>query len=91
VCLGIPGQIVEIIDARNGIAKADVGGVRRNVSLQVLAPEDHPRIGEWVLIHVGFAMAKIDEQEARETYRFLENLGKEYEDELAALEDSRIE
>jgi hydrogenase expression/formation protein HypC len=91
MCLGIPGQIVEIVDAENGIAKADVGGVRRNVSLQILSPEDQPEIGEWVLIHVGFAMSKIDEHEAKETYRFLADLGSDYADELAALMESQIE
>lgn len=92
MCLGIPGQIVEIIDPEHGIAKADVGGVRRNISIQLLEKHgERAEIGDWVLIHVGFALSKIDEQEAEETYRFLEGLGQAYADELRVLEASQVE
>ncbi|CAN5853652.1 HypC/HybG/HupF family hydrogenase formation chaperone [soil metagenome] len=92
MCLGIPGQIVEFVDPVHGIAKADVGGVKRNVNVQLLQEgEDRVDVGDWVLIHVGFAMSKIDEKEAEETYRFLESVGQMYEDELAELAESDIE
>lgn len=92
MCLGIPGQIVEFIDPVHGIAKADVNGVRRNINVQLLQEgEDRVDVGDWVLIHVGFAMSKIDEKEAEETFRFLEGVGQMYEDELAELAESDIE
>jgi hydrogenase expression/formation protein HypC len=92
MCLGIPGQIVEIVDPVNHIAKADVSGVRRNVNVGLLAETpDAVDIGDWVLIHVGFAMSKIDESEARATFSFLEQLGDPYEQELAELKASEIE
>jgi len=92
MCLGIPGQIVEIVDAEHHIAKADVSGVRRNVNVGLLAETpDEVTIGDWVLIHVGFAMSKIDEAEARSTRAFLEKLGDPYSEELAELKASTIE
>ncbi|HET8592067.1 MAG TPA: HypC/HybG/HupF family hydrogenase formation chaperone [Solirubrobacterales bacterium] len=92
MCLGIPGQIVEIVDDQNHIAKAEVSGVRRNVNIGLLTEgDDAVGIGDWVLIHVGFAMSKIDEEEARETRRFLEMLGEPYEQELSELRASGIE
>ena len=92
MCLGIPGQIVEIVDPEHHIAKVDVSGVRRNVNIGLLAggPDD-VGVGDWVLIHVGFAMAKIDEEEARATLAFLERLGEPYEQELEELKASSIE
>ena len=75
MCLAIPGKIVEIVDAENHIAKVDVGGVRRNVNVGMLE-EDDVRIGDYVLIHVGFAMSKIDEREAEETLRMLKEIGE---------------
>ena len=63
MCLGIPGQVVDIVDAEQSLAKVDVNGVRRNISVRLLA-DDNLRVGDWVLVHVGFAMAKIDEREA---------------------------
>ena len=92
MCLGIPGQLVEIVDAQHHIAKADVSGVRRNVNVGLLADgPDAVDVGDWVLIHVGFAMSKIDEEEARSTLEFLESLGQPFEDELAEIEGSGIE
>jgi hydrogenase expression/formation protein HypC len=92
MCLGIPGQIVEIVDEENRIAKAEVSGVRRNVNIGLLTEgEDAVGIGDWVLIHVGFAMSKIDEEEARQTREFLEMLGEPYEQELSELKASGIE
>ena len=91
MCLGIPGQIVEIVDEEHQIAKVEVSGVRRNVNVGLLTGEDAVGVGDWVLIHVGFAMSKVDEAEARSTREFLEQLGEPYEQELAELESSRIE
>jgi hydrogenase expression/formation protein HypC len=92
MCLGIPGQIVEIVDPSNQIAKAEVSGVRRNVNIGLLTEgEDAVGVGDWVLIHVGFAMSKIDEEEAADTLKFLEMLGAPYEEELAELKGSSIE
>lgn len=90
MCLGIPGQIVEFVDEPNFIAKVDVSGVRRNVNVALVAP-DGIGPGDWVLIHVGFAMSKIDEHEAQETLRILEQMGAIYEEELEALYESQIE
>jgi hydrogenase expression/formation protein HypC len=80
MCLAIPGKIVEIVDAENSIAKVEVGGVRRNVNVGMLDCED-AAVGNYVLIHVGFAMTRIDEQEAQETLRVLEEIGQ-YQDEF---------
>ena len=75
MCLAIPGKIVEIVDEENSIAKVEVGGVRRNVNVGMLAREE-ALVGNYVLIHVGFAMTRIDEHEAQETLRILEEIGQ---------------
>jgi hydrogenase expression/formation protein HypC len=90
MCLGIPGQIVDIVDDANSIAKVDVSGVKRNVSILLVRP-DGIEPGDWVLIHVGFAMSKIDEAEAHETMKALQLMGQAYADELNMLQTSQIE
>ena len=76
MCLAIPGKIVEIFDFENHLAKVEVGGVRRSVNIGMLDGEDGGvSVGDYVLIHVGFAMSKIDEQQAEETLRVLHELG----------------
>lgn len=80
MCLAIPGKIVEIVDAENRLVKVDVGGVRRNVNVGLLE-KDEATIGDYVLIHVGFAMSKVDEREAEETLQLLKQLGQ-YETEF---------
>lgn len=80
MCLAIPGKIIEIVDEENSIAKVEVGGVRRNVNVGMLDRED-ATVGNYVLIHVGFAMTRIDEHEAKETLRVLEEIGQ-YQDEF---------
>ena len=75
MCLAIPGKIVEIVDEENRIAKVEVGGVKRNVNIGMLSASD-TKIGDYVLIHVGFAMSKVDEHEAEETLRMLKELGE---------------
>ncbi|MDQ3620252.1 MAG: HypC/HybG/HupF family hydrogenase formation chaperone [Actinomycetota bacterium] len=89
MCLGIPGQVVDLVDAGTHTATVDVGGVRRNVNIGLLAgTDDDVELGDWVLIHVGFALSKIDEAEAQSTITFLEGLGEAYEDELQQLKES---
>ncbi|MEO5763739.1 MAG: HypC/HybG/HupF family hydrogenase formation chaperone [Casimicrobiaceae bacterium] len=79
MCLGIPGRIVEVTDAAQRRAVVDVGGVRRAVSIAFIVDAEHPPdacIGEWVLIHVGFAMSRIDEAEAARTLALLTEMGE---------------
>jgi len=86
MCLAIPGRIVELVDAANHIAKVDVGGVRRNVNIGMF-DDGEVGVGDYVLIHVGFAMSKIDEREAEETLRVLKEIG-EYEPEVEGFKTS---
>jgi hydrogenase expression/formation protein HypC len=90
MCLGIPGEIVELMDDRPDLAKVDVSGVKRAINIGLLEDEKLEP-GDWVLIHVGFALSKIDEEEAKAALDFLEGIGQAYADELAALADSKIE
>ena len=90
MCLGIPGEIVELMDDRPDLAKVDVSGVRRAINIGLLEDE-RLEPGDWVLIHVGFALSKIDEDEAKAALDFLEGIGQAYADELAALAESRID
>jgi hydrogenase expression/formation protein HypC len=88
VCLAVPGQIVDLVDEVNRLAKVDVAGVQRNVNVGLL---DGVAVGDWVLIHVGFAISQVDEEEALATRRLLEQMGAEYEQELEELKASVIE
>ncbi|GAA4604739.1 HypC/HybG/HupF family hydrogenase formation chaperone [Actinoallomurus liliacearum] len=90
MCLGIPGEIVQILPDRPDLAKVDVSGVRRAINIGLLDGE-HLAPGDWILIHVGFALSKIDEEEAKAALAFLEGIGQAYADEMAALRDSTIE
>ena len=90
MCLGIPGQVVEIVDETCSLAKVDVSGIKRNVNVSLVASEGVIP-GDWVLIHVGFAMSKIDEQEARETLQLLQQMGTIYTDEVKQFHQSQIE
>lgn len=89
MCLGIPGKVVSFEDETRHIAKVDVSGVRRNVNVGLVLP-DGLDVGDWVLIHVGFAISKIDEAEAEATRKFLEELGEAYDQELDELRRSEI-
>ncbi len=89
MCLGIPGEVVEMVDAGRHLAKVDVVGVRRNVNIGLLE-EEGVGPGDWVLIHVGFAMAKIDEEEARMALESLQMMGAAYADEVQAVMGSQI-
>jgi hydrogenase expression/formation protein HypC len=92
VCLAIPGRILEVVDELNRLAKVDVAGVQRTVNIGLLDAEgDGAGPGDWVLIHVGFAISQIDEDEARATRELLEEMGEAYQQELADLRESLIE
>jgi hydrogenase expression/formation protein HypC len=90
MCLAVPGRVLEVVDEQRQIAKVEVVGVRRNVNIGLLTGEDRPAPGDYVLIHVGFALTKIDEAEARETQRILESLGQAYADEVDQIKASSI-
>jgi hydrogenase expression/formation protein HypC len=79
MCLGIPARIVQIDDAERMLATVEVGGVRRQVNIICVVDAEHPPescVGDWVLLHVGFAMSRINEVEAEETLRLLSELGE---------------
>ena len=93
MCLGIPGRIVTIDDAKKKLATVDVSGVRRQVNIACIVDEAHPVeacLGDWVLIHVGFAMSRIDEAEAAQTLKILTELG-EAQAEIEAMRLSAAE
>ncbi len=91
MCLAIPGQVLELVDEPNRLARVEVGGVQRNVNIGLLDGPDVPEVGDWVLIHVGFALSKVDEEEAQATLRLLEQMGEAFEQELEDLKTSVIE
>ncbi len=77
MCLGIPGQITEITDIVNKLAMVSISGVKREVNIACIVDEEHPVescIGDWVLVHVGFAMNRLDEEEATETLKLLQEV-----------------
>src|SRR5579863_3445047 len=89
MCLGIPGQVVEITDTDAYLAKVDVNGIKRAISVRLLADAGID-VGDWVLIHVGFALAKIDEREATATLDAVKQMGKAYADELDAFRTTGV-
>ncbi|MEA2251045.1 MAG: hydrogenase expression/formation protein HypC [Solirubrobacteraceae bacterium] len=92
MCLAIPGQIIEVVDAANRLAKVEVAGVQRTINIGLLDADGHQaEPGDWVLIHVGFALSKIDEEEAQATLRLLVDMGAAYDQELEELKTSLIE
>jgi len=93
MCLGIPGQIVEITDQTKKLALVDVSGVKRQVNIACIVDENHDIascVGDWVLVHVGFAMSRIDEEEAQKTLELLEELG-EAQAEIMAMQTSAMQ
>lgn len=91
MCLAIPAQVIEVIDHDKRLAQVDIAGLRRTVNVGLLDDEGGAHPGDWVLIHVGFALSKVDEQEAQATLRLLEQMGSEFEQELEELKASVIE
>ena len=92
MCLGIPGQIVEIIDAEKALAKVDIAGVKRQINIACIVDADHPAqscLNDWVLVHVGFAMSRIDQEEADKTLALLIELG-EAQKEIEALQAREV-
>ncbi len=90
MCLAIPGEVVELLPGDNDqLALIDVVGVKRKINIGLL--EERPDPGDWVLIHVGFAMSKVDEREAAEALSMLEMMGQAFTDELQAVAESSIE
>lgn len=90
MCLGIPGRIISIDEAIPKLAIVDVGGVRRQINISCIVDEEHPPescVGDWVLVHVGFAMSRINEEEAAATLALLEEMG-EVQAEIAAMRAS---
>lgn len=93
MCLGIPGQIIEIINADEMLAKVDVAGIKRPVNIECIVDDQHtPQqcVGDWVLVHVGFAMSRIDADEAQRTLDLLQEL-EEYQEEVEAIKSSQRE
>ena len=92
MCLAIPGQVVGFVDEPNRLARVDVAGVVRSVNVGLLDVDgSSAEPGDWVLIHVGFALSKVDEEEAMATLRLLQGMGADYEAELEDLKASVIE
>ncbi len=91
MCLAIPGQVVEFLPGNNDqLALVDVVGVKRKINIGLLA--DTPlQLGDYILIHVGFAMSKVDEKEAAEALSMLEMMGETFTEELQAVAESSIE
>ena len=92
MCLAIPGQVVEFVDEPNRLARVDVAGVRAQRQRRPPRRDgDGARPGDWVLIHVGFALSKVDEEEAQATLGLLQRMGEAFEQELEELKASVIE
>lgn len=92
MCLAIPGRVMEIVDEANRLARVDVAGVQRTVNVGLMDAEGAPIApGDWVLIHVGFAISKVDEAEAEQTLLMLRGMGQDFETELEELRESLIE
>lgn len=92
MCLAIPGRVMEFVDEANRLATVDVAGVQRTINVGLVDEDDRPaEVGDWVLIHVGFALSRIDEEEAEATLSLLQGMGEDYEAELQELRASVIE
>jgi hydrogenase expression/formation protein HypC len=95
MCVGIPGQIVDIVDASTDTATVEIGGIRRAINISCVVGVDEDRrshadcVGDWVLVHVGFAMSRIDEDEAIKTLELLQELG-EMQEEMDAMQSAEV-
>jgi hydrogenase expression/formation protein HypC len=90
MCLAIPGEIVELVDDNDQLVLVDVVGVKRKINIGLMEPGE-VGVGDWILIHVGFAMSKVDEKEAADALAMLELMGQAFTDELQAVSESSIE
>lgn len=92
MCLAVPGQVIALVDEERRLARVDIVGVQRNVNIGLL-DSDAGGVGpgDWVLVHVGFAISQVDEEEARLTLQLLEEMGAEYEAEIEEFRGSAIE
>jgi|HubBroStandDraft_1064217.scaffolds.fasta_scaffold2144662_1 hydrogenase expression/formation protein HypC len=87
MCLAIPARLVEYIDADHMYGKVELGGVQRRINTSLLVGEDVTEPGEYVLVHVGFALSRVSETEAAETLRILEAMGPAYTDEVQQIRE----
>ena len=90
MCLAIPGQVIEILDEDLRLASVEIAGVRRTVNIGLLDDEGIVP-GDWVLIHVGFALSKVDEAEAEATLKLLRGMGQDFDDAIDELKESMIQ
>jgi len=90
MCLGIPGELVEMATDETDLALVSVAGVRRRVNVGLLRDEEELAVGDWVLIHVGFALAKIDETEAQAALQMLHDMGPAFDQEIADFAQSDV-
>lgn len=90
MCVGIAGRVVAIVDAEHDLVRVDVDGRVQDVSVALLTPEGPVSVDDWVLVHMGFAMARTDEQEAADTYRMMEELVRAYDDEVQGVAEDRM-
>lgn len=92
MCLAIPGRVTEFVDESLRLATVDVAGVHRTINVSLVDTDERPaEVGDWVLIHVGFALSLVDEEEANETLTRLQAMGEDYEAELNELRESAIQ
>jgi hydrogenase expression/formation protein HypC len=87
MCLAIPARLVEYIDDERMYGKVELGGVQRRINTSLLVGEDATEPGEYVLVHVGFALSRVSETEAAETLRILEEMGPAYTDEVQQIRE----
>ncbi|HEY6377941.1 MAG TPA: HypC/HybG/HupF family hydrogenase formation chaperone [Candidatus Dormibacteraeota bacterium] len=88
MCLAIPARLVEYADEERMYGKVELGGVHRRVNTSLLVGPDATEPGEYVLVHVGFALSRVSEEEANETMRILEEMGPAYTDEIEQIRAS---
>lgn len=88
MCLAIPARLVEYVDDERAYGTVELGGVQRRINTSLLVGQDATEPGDYVLVHVGFALSRISETEAVETLRLLEQMGAAYADELRQIRGS---
>jgi hydrogenase expression/formation protein HypC len=91
MCLAIPGMVVEIVNTEFRLARVEIAGVRRVVNVGLLDDDGGVSPGDWVLVHVGFALSRVDEQEAATTLAMLAEMGQDFDDAIDELKESAIQ